>query len=179
MERYLVLLFNLLGAGKGGPVSLADKSRKPAVFSNKVNWKKFHSPSHSTMVENVDLIKGIFAHFNLDIRTHCKFPPPPAEDHEEQPDEILAAEDLHQQDQDHEDQEVPLVPADGELLGNYQPGMEEVEPMPDQFLFDASARVTNFADIHATAEDSMVAGVGGEEEEAAAEEEEGADSELH
>ena len=35
------------------------------------------------MVENVDLIKGIFSHFNLDMRTHCKYSPPPAEDHEE------------------------------------------------------------------------------------------------
>ena len=173
VERYLVLLLNVLGAGKGGAVSLADKSKKPVWFSNKVNWKKFHSPSHSTMVENVDLIKGIFAHFNLDMRTHCRFPPPPAEDNEEeQPEEIRAVGDLQQQ-QDHE---VPLVPADRALL---QPGMEEeeVNPLPDQFLFEASARVT-VADIHATAEDLEVAGVGGEEEEeACAEEEEGASSE--
>ena len=71
----------------------------------------------------------------------------------------------------------PLTAAAGELLGTNQPGMEEVDPIPDQFLFVASARVTNVADIHATAEDLMVAGVGGEEEEAAAEEEEAADSE--
>ena len=52
-----------------------------------------------------------------------------------------------------------------------------MDPLPDQFLFEASARVT-VADIHATAEDLEVAGVGGEEEEqACAEEEEGASSE--
>ena len=52
-----------------------------------------------------------------------------------------------------------------------------MNPLPDQFLFEASARVT-VADIHATAEDLEVAGVGGEEEEeACAEEEEGASSE--
>ena len=47
----------------------------------------------------------------------------------------------------------------------------------DQFLFEASARVTNVAYRHATTEDLVVAGIGGEEEGAGAEEEEGAVSE--
>ena len=98
----------------------------------------------------------------------CFACPNHAEDHEEsQPDEILAAEDLQQQDQDQEDQDVPLLPADGELLGNNRPGMEKVDPIPDEFLFEASARLTNVADLHATAEDLVVAGVGVEEEEGA------------
>ena len=62
IERYLVLLLNLLGAGKGGAVSLGDKTKKPLWFSSKVDWRKFSSPSHASMVENVDLIKGIFAY---------------------------------------------------------------------------------------------------------------------
>ena len=59
------------------------------------------------MVENV--IKGIFSDFNLDIKTHCKYSPPPADDHEEaQPEKVLPAED----------HPVPPVPIEEELLGN-------------------------------------------------------------
>ena len=105
--------------------NMAEKSKKPVWFSNKVNWKKLHSPLTQQM-ENVDLIKGIFAHFNLDMRYHCRFPPPPAEDNvEEQLEEIRAVGDLQQQ-QDHK---VPLVPADRALL---QPGMEEEEVNPSR-----------------------------------------------
>ena len=77
IERYLVLLLNLLGAGKGGAISLGDKTKKPLWFSSKVDWRKFSSPSHASMVENVDLIKGIFDHFNLDIKTPNIYPPQP------------------------------------------------------------------------------------------------------
>ena len=160
VEVYLVLLLNILGAGKGGTVSLTDKSKKPAWFTSKVNWKKFQSPSHSTMVENVDLIKGIFEHFNLDVKTHCKFPPPPADDAEElQPGEQHPAQDHRQQEQGVEE----------EPQENDQAGMEEVmegDPLPNQFLFEAT--VTNAEALHATTEDLAMAAE--EEEESGREE---------
>ena len=149
VEVYLVLLLNILGAGKGGTVSLTDKSKKPAWFTSKVNWKKFQSPSHSTMVENVDLIKGIFEHFNLDVKTHCKFPPTPADDAEElQPGEQHPAQDHRQQEQGVEE----------EPQENDQAGVEEVmegDPLPNQFLFEAT--VTNAEALHATTEDLAMA----------------------
>ena len=160
VEVYLVLLLNILGAGKGGTVSLTDKSKKPAWFTSKVNWKKFQSPSHSTMVENVDLIKGIFEHFNLDVKTHCKFPPPPADDAEElQPGEQHPAQDHRQQEQGVEE----------EPQENDQAGVEEVmegDPLPNQFLFEAT--VTNAEALHATTEDLAMAAE--EEEESGREE---------
>ena len=156
VEVYLVLLLNILGAGKGGTVSLTDKKTKPAWFTTKVNWNKFQSPSHSTMVENVDIIKGIFSHFNLDVKTHCLFPPPPAEDPEElQPEEQHPAQDHRQQEQGVEE--------------NDQAGVEEVmegDPLPNQFLFEAT--VANTEALHATTEDLAMAAE--EEEESGREE---------
>ena len=40
IERYLSLLFSLLGAGRGGDVDLSDKTKKPLWFFSKVDYKK-------------------------------------------------------------------------------------------------------------------------------------------
>ena len=53
------------------------------------------APSPS-LVENVDLIKGIFEHFNLDIKTHNKYPlQPVAVEEVEAPLEVQAALEVH------------------------------------------------------------------------------------
>ena len=145
VEIYLVLLFNILGAGKGGPISLTNKLRKPAWFSSKVDWKNFQSASHSTMVENVDLIKGIFSYFNLDMKTHCKYPPQPAEDPVEPQQEQPQAE------ADLENHEAAPVPVGGVMEENHQPGVGEVLALPEEFLFEAS--VENHDALHASIED--------------------------
>ena len=82
--------------------------------------KNFNSASHSTMVENVDLFKGIFSHFNLDMRTHCKYSPPPAEDHEEL--EELPAE-------------APAEQVGEELEEPLEEIIENPEALPDEFIF--------------------------------------------
>lgn len=146
VEIYLVLLFNILGAGKGGPISLTNKAMKPAWFSSKVDWKNFKSASHSTMVENVDLIKGIFSHFNLNMRTHCKYPSPPAEDHEEL-------------------QELPAEASAEQVGGEFEETLEEIienpEALPDEFIFEAS--VENHDALHANVED--MEGLEGQEDD--------------
>ena len=78
------------------------------------------------MVENVDLIKGIFSHFNLDMRTHCKYSPPPAEDHEEL--EELPAE-------------APAEQVGEELEEPLEEIIENPEALPDEFIFEASVRI--------------------------------------
>ena len=147
VEIYLVLLFNILGAGKGGPISLTNKSSKPAWFSNKVDWKNFQSASHSTMVENVDLIKGIFSHHNLNMKTHCKYPPPPAKDTIEPQQEQFPAEARQ------ENNEVLPEQVGGELEENGPAGLEEMleNPFPEEFLYEAS--VENHNALHASIED--------------------------
>ena len=77
IERFLVLLFNLLGAGRGGDVNLSDK--KPLWFSSKVDYRQFKCASYSPMDNNIDLIKGIFDYYHLDMKTHNKYPDPAAE----------------------------------------------------------------------------------------------------
>ena len=79
IERYLVLMFSLLGAGRGGDVDLSDKTKKPLWFSSKVDYRKFKCASYASMEDNVDLIKGIFDYFHLDWKTHNKFQAPAAE----------------------------------------------------------------------------------------------------
>ena len=118
---------------------MTNKLRKPAWFSSKVDWKNFQSASHSTMVENVDLIKGIFSYFNLDMKTHCKYPPQPAEDPVEPQQKQPPAE------ADLENHEVPPVPVGGEMEVNHQARVEEIlenpEALPEEFLFKAPVRI--------------------------------------
>ena len=131
IERYLVLLLNLLGAGKGGAISLGDKTKKPLWFSSKVDWRKFSSPSHASMVENVDLIKGIFDHFNLDIKTHNIYPPQP-----------VAVEEV----------EVPLeVQAPLDVQAALEVHDEPVNDLREQFLYEAA--LENRDDLHASDEE--------------------------
>ena len=108
--------------------------------------KNFNSASHSTMVENVDLIKGIFSHFNLDMRTHCKYSPPPAEDHEEL--EELPAE-------------APAEQVGGEFEETLEEIIENPEALPDEFIFEAS--VENHDALHANVED--MEGLEGQEDD--------------
>ena len=58
IERYLVLLFSLLGAGRGGDFDLSDKTKKPLWFSSKVDYRKFKCASDASMDDNVNLIRG-------------------------------------------------------------------------------------------------------------------------
>ena len=139
IERYLVLLLNLLGAGKGGAVSLGDKTKKPLWFSSKVDWRKFSSPSHASMVENVDLIKGIFDHFNLDIKTHNIYPPMPvAVEEVEVPLEVQAPLDVQAALEVHDEPvEAPLVLGENDLR--------------EEFLYEAA--LENRDDLHASDEE--------------------------
>ena len=139
IERYLVLLLNLLGAGKGGAVSLGDKTKKPLWFSSKVDWRKFSSPSYASMVENVDLIKGIFDHFNLDIKTHNIYPSlPVAAEEVEVPLEVQAPHDVQAALEVHDEPvEAPLVLGENDLR--------------EEFLYEAA--LENRDDLHASDEE--------------------------
>ena len=136
VEASLVLLLNLLGAGKGGTISL------------QVDYQKFVAPSHSSMVENVDLIRSIFSHFNLDMKAYNRFPEPEAqvdelqlEDqhlvHEVQPDRV-------------EEEEVELRQRIEEDLDDFVHGGDQA-PAQAEFLFEAN--VDNNQEIQATEED--------------------------
>ena len=82
------------------------------------------APSPS-LVENIDLIKGIFEHFNLDIKTHNKYPlQPVAVEEVEAPLEVQAALEVHD---------------------------EPVNDLREQFLYEAA--LENRDDLHASDEE--------------------------
>lgn len=76
VELYTTLLLNLLGAGRSGDLELKKKGVlvKPPWFSDKVDWRKFIAPSKAAFDDNVDIIKGIFSFYNLDIKVHNDHP---------------------------------------------------------------------------------------------------------
>ena len=113
-----------------------------------MNYQKFVAPSHSSMVENVDLIRSIFSHFNLDMKAYNRFPEPEAqvdelqlEDqhlvHEVQPDRV-------------EEEEVELRQRIEEDLDDFAHGGDQA-PAQAEFLFEAT--LDNNQEIHATEED--------------------------
>ena len=96
LELYTVLLLNLLGAGKAGDLELKKKGVlvKPPWFSDKVDWKKFTSASQATADDNLDLVRGIFSFYNLDMKVHNNYPVV---------EEQLAAGEDNEQDEDQEE----------------------------------------------------------------------------
>ena len=87
VERFLVVLLNILDSGKIGGSKIQNKERNPIPppwFTNKVGYLNWNNPSYSTMDDNLDIIKGIFEYFNLDINTHCKNLPTQEEEEEEE-----------------------------------------------------------------------------------------------
>ena len=85
VERFLVVLLNILDSGKVGGSKTANKERNPIPppwFTDKVGYLNWKNPSYSNIGDNLDIIKGIFEYFNLDINTHCKNLP--IEQHEEE-----------------------------------------------------------------------------------------------
>ena len=75
VELYTTLLLNLLG-GRSGDLKLKKKGVliKPPWFSDKVDWRKFIAPSKATYDDNLDIIKGIFNFYNLDMKVHNDHP---------------------------------------------------------------------------------------------------------
>ena len=67
---------------------------KPPWFSDKVDWKKFTSASHATADDNLDLVRGIFSFYNLDMKVHNNYPVV---------EEQLAAGEDNEQDEDQEE----------------------------------------------------------------------------
>ena len=68
------LYLSVLGGGKGGRLSLGDKTKpRPAWFDKNV-WLKFKSVATASMEENIDIIKEIFRYYNLNPKVHCIFP---------------------------------------------------------------------------------------------------------
>ena len=116
-----------------------------------MNYQKFVAPCHSSMVENVDLIRGIFSHFNLDMKTHNRFPVPEAQ-----------VDELHEQDADLqaevqldrvEEEEVELelrIEEEEDDLDVFAHGGDQA-PAQAEFLFEAT--LDNNQEIHATEED--------------------------
>ena len=76
VELYTTLLLNLLGAGRSGDLELKKKGVlvRPPWFSEKVDWRKFTAPTQATYDDNLDIIKGIFHFYNLDMKTHNDHP---------------------------------------------------------------------------------------------------------
>ena len=76
VELYTTLLLNLLGAGRSGDLEQKKKGVlvKPPWFSDKVDWRKFIAPSKATFDDNLDIIKGIFNFYNLDMKVHNDHP---------------------------------------------------------------------------------------------------------
>ena len=75
VELYTTLLLNLLG-GRSGDLELKKKGVliKPPWFSDEVDWRKFIAPSKATYDDNLDIIKGIFNFYNLDMKVHNDHP---------------------------------------------------------------------------------------------------------
>ena len=79
------LYLSVLGGGKGGRLSLGDKTKpRPAWFDKNV-WPKFKSVATASMEENIDIIKEIFRYYNLNPKVHCIFPV----EEEEQVEEVM------------------------------------------------------------------------------------------
>ena len=81
------------------------KSQRPPWFTNKLCWVDFTSPSYASLEDNVDVIRGIFDFYNLNVKTHCKFPVMPAEVQEEEQVDGELAEQVENQMEEQEEQE--------------------------------------------------------------------------
>ena len=128
VERFLVVLLNILDSGKIGGSKIQNKERNPIPppwFTNKVGYLNWNNPSYSTMDDNLDIIKGIFEYFNLDINTHCKNLPTQEEEEEEEEyvREEAALDEAVIEDAAWED--VALAEASREEVGMEEVGMEE------------------------------------------------------
>ena len=72
VEKFLVLLLNILDSGRVGGSKLGIKdATPPAWFTKRVGYKNYKNPSHASMEDNIDIIKGIFEYHGKDIKTHC------------------------------------------------------------------------------------------------------------
>ena len=113
-------------------------SVKPSWFSDKVDWQKFTSPSHASMEDNVDIIRGIYDFFNLDLTKHNSYPTEEVEDllavgaEEEEGvnvgEEEAGVQALDEEPADqggHMDQEGGEMPAGGEVEEELAGGEEE------------------------------------------------------
>jgi hypothetical protein len=101
VEKQTVLYLNLLGAGHGGKINLkrkTDDTPRPPWFSRQVNWKKYTAPSFATIEDNLEIIKAIFEHFDLNIRTHCVHAP----EEEECMDDLNEDDDEDYEDRRHQ-----------------------------------------------------------------------------
>ena len=74
VEKFLVLLLNILDSGKVGGSKLSKKTENaiaPPWFTKRVRFKTYTNPSHASAEDNIEVIKGIFEYYGKDIRTHC------------------------------------------------------------------------------------------------------------
>ena len=72
VEKFLVLLLNILDSGRVGGSKLGIKDGTPPVwFTKRVGYKNYKNPSHASIEDNMDIIKGIFEYYGKDIKTHC------------------------------------------------------------------------------------------------------------
>ena len=71
------------------------QEREYAILqADKVDWRKFTSASHATADDNLDLVRGIFSFYNLDMKVHNNYPVV---------EEQLAAGEDNEQDEDQEE----------------------------------------------------------------------------
>ena len=83
VEKFLVLLLNILDSGRVGGSKLGIKDATPPVwFTKRVGYKNYKNPSHASMEDNIDIIKGIFEYHGKDIKTHCLRAPQVEEEEE-------------------------------------------------------------------------------------------------
>ena len=47
---------------------------KPPWFTDNIDWRKFTSPSQATACDNLDVVRGIFSYYNLDMKRHNVYP---------------------------------------------------------------------------------------------------------
>ena len=72
VEKFLVLLLNILDSRRVGRSKLGIKEGTPPVwFTKRVGYKNYKNPSHASIEDNMDIIKGIFEYYGKDIKTHC------------------------------------------------------------------------------------------------------------
>ena len=91
------------------------QEREYAILqADKVDWRKFTSASHATADDNLDLVRGIFSFYNLDMKVHNNYPVV-----EEQ---LAAGEDNEQDD----DQEEPGLLSRAEAENDHDEGEEEI-----------------------------------------------------
>jgi len=104
------LYLSIMGGGKGGRLSLGDKTKPRSAWFDIHVWPKFQKLNKASMEEMTDIIKGIFSYFNLKPKIHCRFP---LEEQEEQDEQDEQNEQDEQEEQ--EEGEVPSKVAEDEV----------------------------------------------------------------